>query len=86
MSRSKSNDKEKKRESGLPGGGAGRSYLAQSWLRAGFDTRAHRFTELLKDAAVIEIDYGATQEYKKRRVEAALGGAPANVRRAIPSI
>ena len=55
-------------------------------LGAGFDTRAHRFTELLKDAAVIEIDYGATQEYKKRRVEAALGGAPANVRRAIPSI
>ena len=33
-------------------------------LGAGFDTRAHRFTELLKDAAVIEIDYGATQEYK----------------------
>jgi methyltransferase (TIGR00027 family) len=47
-------------------------------LGAGFDSRAHRFTELLKDAAVIEIDYGATQEYKKRRVEAALG-APANV-------
>jgi methyltransferase (TIGR00027 family) len=48
-------------------------------LGAGFDTRAHRFAELLKDATVIEIDYGATQEYKKRRVEAALGGAPANV-------
>jgi methyltransferase (TIGR00027 family) len=48
-------------------------------LGAGFDTRAHRFTELLRDTAVIEIDYGATQEYKKRRVEAALGGAPANV-------
>ena len=48
-------------------------------LGAGFDTRAHRFTGLLKDTAVIEIDYGATQEYKKRRVEAALGGAPANV-------
>ena len=48
-------------------------------LGAGFDTRAHRFAELLKDAAVIEIDYGTTQEYKKRRVEAALGGAPANV-------
>jgi O-methyltransferase involved in polyketide biosynthesis len=28
---------------------------------------------------VIEIDYGTTQEYKKRRVEAALGGMPANV-------
>jgi methyltransferase (TIGR00027 family) len=48
-------------------------------LGAGFDTRAHRFPELLQDAAVFEIDYGATQEYKKRRVEAALGGAPANV-------
>jgi methyltransferase (TIGR00027 family) len=48
-------------------------------LGAGFDTRAHRFTELLKNVAVIEIDYGATQEYKKRRVEAALDSAPANV-------
>jgi len=48
-------------------------------LGAGFDTRAHRFTELLKNATIIEIDYGATQEYKKRRVKAALGGAPANV-------
>lgn len=48
-------------------------------LGAGFDTRAHRFTELLKDASVIEIDYGTTQEYKKRRIEAVLGGAPANV-------
>jgi methyltransferase (TIGR00027 family) len=48
-------------------------------LGAGFDTRAHRFAELLKDTAVIEIDYGATQDYKKRRVESALGGAPANL-------
>ena len=48
-------------------------------LGAGFDTRAHRFTELLKNVAIFEIDYGATQEYKKGRVEAALGGAPANL-------
>ena len=48
-------------------------------LGAGFDTRAHRFAELLKDAAIIEIDHGATQEYKKRRVEAALGSPPANL-------
>ncbi len=48
-------------------------------LGAGFDTRAHRFTDLLQAVAVIEIDYGATQEYKKRRVEAAFGSAPANV-------
>jgi methyltransferase (TIGR00027 family) len=48
-------------------------------LGAGFDTRAHRFHELLKDVVVIEIDYGTTQEYKRRRVEEALGGAPANL-------
>jgi methyltransferase (TIGR00027 family) len=48
-------------------------------LGAGFDTRAQRFSELLKGAAVIEIDYGATQEYKKRRVAAAMGGVPGNV-------
>jgi methyltransferase (TIGR00027 family) len=48
-------------------------------LGAGFDTRAHRFTELLRDAAVIEIDYGATQDYKRRRVDTALGGAPGNL-------
>jgi methyltransferase (TIGR00027 family) len=48
-------------------------------LGAGFDTRAHRFTDLLKDTVVIEIDHHATQDYKKRRVDAAFGGAPANV-------
>lgn len=48
-------------------------------LGAGFDTRAHRFTELLKDTLIVEVDYGVTQEYKKRRIEAALGGSPANV-------
>jgi methyltransferase (TIGR00027 family) len=48
-------------------------------LGAGFDTRAHRYAELLKGAAVFEIDYGATQEYKKRRVEEALGGSPGNL-------
>src|SRR5579862_6683337 len=48
-------------------------------LGAGFDTRAHRFGELLKEVAVFEIDYGATQEYKKKRVETALGGPPTNL-------
>lgn len=48
-------------------------------LGAGFDTRAHRFSDLLKDATVIEVDYGATQEYKRQRVDAALGGAPPNL-------
>jgi methyltransferase (TIGR00027 family) len=48
-------------------------------LGAGFDTRAHRFAELLQDTAIFEVDYGATQEYKKRRVEAVLGAQPANL-------
>lgn len=48
-------------------------------LGAGMDTRAHRFADLLTDVPVIEIDYATTQEYKKRRVDEALGGAPANV-------
>jgi methyltransferase (TIGR00027 family) len=48
-------------------------------LGAGFDTRAHRFADLLNDVAVIEIDYGASQEYKRRRVDAGLGGAPPNL-------
>jgi methyltransferase (TIGR00027 family) len=37
-------------------------------LGAGFDTRAYRLTELLKDARVFEVDQPSTQEYKKRRV------------------
>jgi methyltransferase (TIGR00027 family) len=48
-------------------------------LGAGFDTRAHRFSELLAESAVIEIDYGATQEYKRRRAGEALAGAPDKV-------
>jgi methyltransferase (TIGR00027 family) len=48
-------------------------------LGAGFDTRAHRFSELLQDVSVIEVDYGATQAYKRGRVDAALGGPPANL-------
>jgi methyltransferase (TIGR00027 family) len=48
-------------------------------LGAGFDTRAHRFSELLKDVSVIEVDYGATQDYKKRRVQEAFGGVPDNL-------
>ena len=48
-------------------------------LGAGFDTRVHRFTELLKDVAVMEIDHHSTQEYKRRRVDAALAAAPSNL-------
>jgi len=48
-------------------------------LGAGFDTRVHRFADLLKDCKVIEVDYGATQDYKKQRVAAAIGSHPANL-------
>src|SRR5215475_11859883 len=41
-------------------------------LGAGFDTRAYRFAELLKDKSVFEVDYRSTQELKKRRLESAL--------------
>jgi methyltransferase (TIGR00027 family) len=48
-------------------------------LGAGFDSRAYRFHEALKGAAVFEVDSAATQELKKRRVEAVLGGLPRDV-------
>lgn len=48
-------------------------------LGAGFDTRAYRFQELLRDAKVFELDSAATQAWKRRRAEAALGPAPANL-------
>jgi methyltransferase (TIGR00027 family) len=48
-------------------------------LGAGFDTRAHRFADLLKDVKVFEVDSIATQTHKRRRAEAALGPAPANL-------
>jgi methyltransferase (TIGR00027 family) len=48
-------------------------------LGAGFDSRAYRFHEVLKDVAVFEVDSAATQALKKLRVEAVLGGLPRNV-------
>ena len=48
-------------------------------LGAGFDTRAHRFAEVLADVAVYEIDHPATQQYKRRRVEAMFDTAPRRV-------
>jgi len=49
---------------------AGRSGTTQLVIvSAGFDTRVHCVIELVKDAALIEIDYDATHEYKKRRVD-----------------
>lgn len=48
-------------------------------LGAGFDTRAYRFSEALKDARVIELDHPDTQAVKIRRVRDALGSPPANL-------
>lgn len=48
-------------------------------LGAGFDSRAYRYRELLGGCRVIEVDYGPTQEFKRRRVQDLLGGPPANL-------
>ena len=48
-------------------------------LGAGFDTRAYRLTELLKNARVFEVDQPSTQEYKKRRVREAGIAVPSNL-------
>jgi len=48
-------------------------------LGAGFDSRAYRFQELLRDCQVIEADAAPTQEYKKRRIQTVLGEAPKNL-------
>ena len=48
-------------------------------LGAGFDSRAYRFRQLLKHVRVFELDYGPTQEYKKRRVLEVLGAPPSNL-------
>jgi methyltransferase (TIGR00027 family) len=48
-------------------------------LGAGWDTRAYRFADLLRNARVFEVDQPATQNWKRRRAEEALGPAPANL-------
>ena len=48
-------------------------------LGAGFDSRAYRFRQLLSKVKVFELDFGPTQEYKKRRVVATLGPPPSNL-------
>ena len=48
-------------------------------MGAGFDSRAYRFRSLFPRARFIELDYGPTQHYKKRRVEEIFGAIPANV-------
>jgi methyltransferase (TIGR00027 family) len=46
---------------------------------AGMDSHAYRFGDLLADVAIFEVDRPATLQFKRRRVDEALGGAPDNV-------
>jgi len=48
-------------------------------MGAGFDTRAYRLTDLLKDAHVFEVDRPATQEVKKRRAQEVMDELPSNL-------
>ena len=48
-------------------------------LGAGYDTRAYRMQELLKQAVIFEVDLPPIQELKKLRVREVLGHAPENV-------
>jgi methyltransferase (TIGR00027 family) len=48
-------------------------------LGAGFDSRGYRFADRLDGVRFIEVDYGPTQEYKKRRVKEVLGKLPNHV-------
>lgn len=48
-------------------------------LGAGFDSRAYRYRELLRGTRAFEVDYGPTQEFKKRRVLDVLGAVPSNL-------
>jgi len=57
--------------------GAGATQLVI--LGAGFDTRAWRFADQLHGKRVFEVDFHSTQEVKRQRVDAALGGAPENL-------
>ena len=44
-------------------------------LGAGFDSRAYRLRQMLKDTRVFEVDFGPTQEYKRRRIAEVAGPA-----------
>src|SRR5215471_14422427 len=48
-------------------------------LGAGFDTRPYRFSEMLKDVRVFEVDHPDTQQVKIRRVREAIAEPPTNV-------
>jgi methyltransferase (TIGR00027 family) len=49
-------------------------------LGAGFDSRGYRFADRLRGAAVFEVDFPPTQEYKKLRVKEIFGDLPSHVR------
>lgn len=49
-------------------------------LGAGFDTRGFRFADQLRNVTFIEVDYGPTQEYKKRRVKEVFGRLPRHIK------
>jgi len=49
-------------------------------LGAGLDSRGYRFRDQLQGVRFIEVDYGPTQEYKKKRVRDILGVVPKEVR------
>jgi methyltransferase (TIGR00027 family) len=48
-------------------------------LGAGFDSHAYRFQQLLAHVRTYEVDRPQTSAFKRRRVDAALGGPPANL-------
>lgn len=48
-------------------------------LGAGFDSHAYRCQDMLAHAKVFEVDRPATQALKRRRVNEAVGGPPANL-------
>ncbi len=48
-------------------------------LGAGFDTRAYRYADVLKDTPVFEVDYASTQAIKMKRLSEAIPSLPSNV-------
>ncbi|MEO6079432.1 MAG: SAM-dependent methyltransferase [Steroidobacteraceae bacterium] len=46
---------------------------------AGYDSRAYRYRELLGHVRIFEVDRTQTSAFKRSRVDAALGGPPANL-------
>jgi methyltransferase (TIGR00027 family) len=48
-------------------------------LGAGLDSHAYRYRQLLGNVRVYEVDRPATLEFKRRRVDEALGGVPLNL-------